>query len=130
MNTNILKAGIVASLGIWSKDSYDNTIDARNTSIEFVFKVLHMDALTMGSRINLNISIVPEKTKGYWSITMRPSLIGKFLLEVATTNGNISNSPISFTVIPGQLSVRILKSLPLSSKYIFKQVACMMTMCV
>ena len=83
MNTNILKAGIVASLGIWSKDSYDNTIDARNTSIEFVFKVLHMDALTMGSRINLNISIVPEKTKGYWSITMRPSLIGKFLLEVA-----------------------------------------------
>ena len=105
MNTSVLKAGIVASLGIWSKDSYDNTIDARNTSSEFVFKVLHMDALTVGSRINLNMSIVPEKTKGYWSITMRPSLIGKFLLEVATTNGNISNSPISFSVIPGQLSV-------------------------
>jgi hypothetical protein len=101
MNTNILKAGIVAFLGMWTKDAYDNTIDARNTSLEFVFKVLRLDAPTLGSRINSNVTIMPERTRGYWLITLHPSLLGKFLLEIATATGNISNSPLLFTVVPG-----------------------------
>lgn len=103
-NSSELRAGVMASLYLWTKDTFNNVINAtsrKNMKSEFLIQATFASSPMNDLGQDLNISIEPDEIRGYWLISFWPKLLGEFLLQVGTENGNFSNSPMLFTVDSG-----------------------------
>ncbi|KAI5068455.1 hypothetical protein GOP47_0016800 [Adiantum capillus-veneris] len=108
-NVSELRAGAMASLYLWTKDTFNNIINAstqENMRDDFLLQVTYSSLPMSEVGQDLNISIDLDKIRGCWLITFWPKILGEFFLQVGTEDGNFSNSPLAFTVDSGLLSLR------------------------
>ncbi|MCO5549394.1 hypothetical protein L7F22_002865 [Adiantum nelumboides] len=108
-NVSELRAGAMASLCLWTKDRFNNIINAssnQNMRDYFLLQVTYSSSPMKEVMQDLHISINPDKVRGCWLIELWPRLLGEFFLQVGTEDGSISNSPLAFTVDSGLLSLR------------------------
>lgn len=95
---SIFHSGESAYVQIVLKDAYNNTISPLLNA--FNFNYLSVKNIALGS--NLPVSVRVEDLLDFKLLTFLTRVIGDYKLNIGTTKENISNSPLSFTVLFGK----------------------------
>ncbi|KAJ7541186.1 hypothetical protein O6H91_10G049500 [Diphasiastrum complanatum] len=118
---NILFAGDQATIRIQLIDAYQNSVSLQNGRSDFFNFTVSVEGKVGNSKYIADISMVSEYgLTGYQQITFYPLKSGSFWLQIGDGADWLSNSPLSYTVFPGEVYIPAVRAEWVDDIYTFK----------